>query len=120
MLAQQVYSIVQAAQRSDLAYEVKIVGNRPTGHISSRHPLVQGALAALEEVGVRGSLERGSTDGNIPLHGGCPTVTIGITRGGNAHRLDEYIEITPVANGLRQLILLALASDQTLSQPEAY
>jgi len=120
VLAQRVYSIVQAAQRPDLAYEVKIVGNRPTGYIPSRHPLVQGALAALEEVGVRGSLECGSTDGNIPLHGGCPTVTIGITRGGNAHRLDEYIEITPVANGLRQLILLALASDQTLSQPEAH
>jgi len=118
ILAQQVYSLIQAAQRPGLAYEVKIVGNRPAGFLHSRHPLVLGALAALDEVGVRGTLERGSTDGNIPLHGGCPTVTIGITRGGNAHRLDEYIEMGPVANGLRQLILLALASDQTLSQPE--
>jgi hypothetical protein len=37
-------------------------------------------------------------------------VTIGITRGGNAHRLDEYVEIAPIELGLRQLILLTLAA----------
>ena len=64
---------------------------------------------------MHGTLETGSTDGNIPLSEGCPTVTIGITRGGNAHRLDEYIEVSPVASGLRQLILLTLATADTVS-----
>jgi hypothetical protein len=35
-------------------------------------------------------------------------VTIGITHGGNAHRLDEYIDLEPVAAGLQQLILLIM------------
>lgn len=75
-----------------------------------QHPLVQGALAALEIVGLRGALENGSTDGNIPLAAGCPTVTVGITRGGNAHRTDEFIETAPVNNGARQLLVLTLAA----------
>lgn len=119
MLAQQVYSLVQAAQTQGLAFEVKIVGNRPAGYLSSRHPLVLGALAALEEVGVRGTLETGSTDGNIPLQAGCPTVTIGITRGGNAHRTDEYIETSAVANGIRQLLALAQATTLWLTTGDA-
>jgi di/tripeptidase len=72
--------------------------------------LVQGALATLFCQGIRGALETGSTDGNLPLSHGRPAVTIGITRGGNAHRTDEYIETSPVAGGLRQLVTLVLAT----------
>ena len=71
---------------------------------------MQGALAALDCVGITGALESGSTDANVPLSRGCPAVTIGITRGGNAHRLDEFIETGPVKVGLQQLITLALAA----------
>ena len=39
-----------------------------------------------------------------------PTVTIGITRGGNAHRLDEFIEVSPIRYGMKQLITLAIAA----------
>ena len=78
--------------------------------IAPNHPLVDRALKALATVGVRGTLENGSTDGNIPLSKGCPTITVGITRGGNAHRLDEYVEASPVSAGIRQLILLTLAT----------
>jgi tripeptide aminopeptidase len=95
-----------------LTFSVKVVGDRPGGYLNTRHPLVAGALQALEQLNVRGSLETGSTDGNIPLQAGCPTVTIGITRGGNAHRLDEYIETAPVTAGIRQLLMLALAATQ--------
>lgn len=104
---------VNALTRPDMRFEVEVVGDRPAGAIATDHPLVQAAMKALQAVGVRGSLERGSTDGNIPLAAGCPTVTVGITRGGNAHRLDEYAETSPVARGLQQLILLVAA----LSKP---
>src|SRR5262249_459724 len=90
-------------------FSIEVVGDRPAGSIPPNHPLVQGALAALELVGTKGTLENGSTDANVPLAAGCPAVTIGITQGGNAHRLDEYIETRPVAAGLRQLIILTLA-----------
>lgn len=100
-----------AAERThpDLHIQIDVVGDRPSGYLDPAHPLVQMAIAALETQGVRASLETGSTDGNIPLAAGCPAVTIGITRGGNAHRLDEYIEPEPIAAGMRQLITLTLA-----------
>jgi tripeptide aminopeptidase len=107
-----VLELIKSIERPGLTFSVKVVGERPGGYLNSRHPLIQGALQALEQLNVRGSLETGSTDGNIPLQAGCPTVTIGITRGGNAHRLDEYIETAPVTAGIRQLLMLALAASQ--------
>jgi tripeptide aminopeptidase len=109
-LEQEVRGYINALQSEELSFSVEIVGDRPAGYLDSDHPLVQGALTALSRVGVRGTLETGSTDGNVSLAENCPTVTIGITRGGNAHRLDEYIETSPVAQGMQQLITLVLAA----------
>ncbi len=101
---------IDALRSPDVSFDVEVVGDRPAGAIDPNHPLVLRALEALAAVGTRGTLETGSTDGNVPLAEGCPTVTVGITRGGNAHRLDEYVETNAVAAGLRQLILLTLAT----------
>jgi len=109
-LRDDVYQLIKKLEHDGLHFEVEIVGDRPTGSIADEHVLVQGALTALAELDIRGVLETGSTDGNVPLAHGCPTVTIGITRGGNAHRLDEYIEISPVKIGMKQLIALSLAT----------
>jgi di/tripeptidase len=98
------------AGASGLSFSTETVGDRPAGSIPRDHELVLGALAALACVGIKGALEAGSTDANVPLAQGCPAVTIGITRGGNAHRLDEFIETKPVKRGLQQLITLALAA----------
>ncbi len=97
---------------NEVTLNVEIVGDRPSGYLNPRHVLVQGALQALSEVNIQGTLETGSTDGNIPLYFGCPCVTVGITRGGNAHRTDEFIEVSPIKQGIKQLILLTLATCQ--------
>ncbi len=107
---QRVRAEIDAATSADVTFDVQVVGDRPAGYIAPDHPLVQRALDVLTQIGVHGTLETGSTDGNVPLSEGCPTVTVGITRGGNAHRLDEYVEIGPVAAGIHQLILLTLAT----------
>lgn len=109
-IEQQVRKHIASLESTDLHFEVEIVGDRPAGRIAPSHSLVQGALYTLERLGVRGMLETGSTDGNVPLSEGCPTVTIGITRGGNAHRMDEFIEVAYITDGLRQLITLTLAT----------
>lgn len=106
----EVRHLIPPLVRSDLAFEIEVVGDRPAGQVPPDHPLVQTALAALEQVGTQGTLETGSTDANVPLSMGCPAVTVGITRGGNAHRLDEFIETRPIADGMRQLILLTLTA----------
>lgn len=108
-LEQQVLAQLRQLEAPGLRFSVQVVGDRPAGRIAPDHPLVQTALAVLECQGVEGSLETGSTDANVPLAAGVPAITIGITRGGNAHRSDEYIETAPIEKGMRQLILLTLA-----------
>ncbi len=109
----EVRKIVDAASKPTLPFNIDVVGDRPAGSIPTSHYLVQMALTALEQTGVKGTLENGSTDANVPLASGCPAVTVGITRGGNAHRSDEYIEVSPIASGMRQLLLLTLAATNT-------
>lgn len=116
---QKVRAQVDAAVKADLRLAIEVVGDRPAGSISATHPLVEGALAALALTGVRGTLETGSTDGNVPLAHGYPAVTVGITQGGNAHRLDEYIETRPTADGIRQLMTLTLAAAEYYQEFEA-
>ncbi|MCA9887391.1 MAG: M20/M25/M40 family metallo-hydrolase [Anaerolineae bacterium] len=109
-LKQHVHHLIQTANTDEVKFDAEIVGDRPAGSIPIEHPLIVGAMEILELLGVIGGLEIGSTDGNVPLHAGCPTVTIGITCGANAHRLDEYIETEPVYQGMQQLIVLTLAT----------
>ena len=111
-LRKSVYALIPKLEHTGVRFEVDIVGDRPAGSIPHDHVLVQGALKTLAEFGISGALEIGSTDGNVPLSHGYPTVTVGITRGGNAHRLDEYIEVKPVQSGMKQLITLVLATSQ--------
>lgn len=108
LLEEEVYRLIYSLTSPDVAFDVEVVGERPAGYIAPDHPLVRAAVEALANVGVRATLETGSTDGNIALAAGCPTVTVGVTRGGNAHRLDEYAETGPVKDGIQQLFQLVL------------
>jgi tripeptide aminopeptidase len=88
-----------------------LVGDRPAGHIPRHTPLVSWAEAALRAVGCHPVIYMaGSTDANIPLSQGITAVCVGLTRSGNAHRLDEYIEPGFLPDGLGQLLLLTLAA----------
>jgi tripeptide aminopeptidase len=107
-LEMQVHEQVVALTTDEVQFDVEVVGQRPAGIVAMDHPLVQMAMQALADVGAQGTLQSGSTDGNIPLADGCPTVTIGITRGGNAHRMDEYVEKKPIALGLEQAFRVIL------------
>jgi acetylornithine deacetylase/succinyl-diaminopimelate desuccinylase-like protein len=89
----------------------ELVGNRPAGAIDRHSPIVQWADAALRHVGcdqVRYIIS--STDANIPLSRGYPAVCLGLTKSGNSHRLDEYIELSHLPAGLGQLLLITLAA----------
>lgn len=112
-LEKDVRLLIDAATTSETSFAVEVVGERPAGTLSPQHPLVRAALEALSFVGVKATLETGSTDGNIALAAGCPTVTVGVTRGGNAHRLDEYAEIGAVRDGMQQLVTLVVAASRS-------
>jgi acetylornithine deacetylase/succinyl-diaminopimelate desuccinylase-like protein len=86
--------------------EVQVVGRRPAGEIPPTHPLVAAAQVVLAELGVTARLDIASTDANIPLSLGYPAITLGLTSGGRAHTVDEFIETTPFQKGFRQIVNL--------------
>lgn len=87
------------------------IGSRPAGSIPRSQPLVQWAEDALRFVGCQDvAFIAGSTDANIPLSQGMTAVCVGLTESGHAHRLDEFIDITHLADGMQQLLLLTLAA----------
>ena len=100
----------QCTLPSEYNLKIEVVGDRPGGSIPIGHPLVQWARQALDATQCVPVYRAGSTDANWPLAQGIPAVTIGITTGGNAHRLDEFIELPAIPRGMLQLALLTLAA----------
>lgn len=95
---------VQQAAGERLALELELIGVRPGGELPADHPLVQAAVESLESVGEHQQhLEAASTDASVPLQRGLPAVCVGLTRGGEAHTLREFIELKPMADGYQAL-----------------
>jgi acetylornithine deacetylase/succinyl-diaminopimelate desuccinylase-like protein len=103
-IALQVEGHIQDANCDGVRMNVEIVGQRPAGEIAEDHPFVQLAMDCARETGVESVLASGSTDANIPLSQGFPAVVMGITTGGGAHTVHEYINTEPVAKGLTGIL----------------
>jgi len=87
----------------------EVIGERPAGELPIEHPLVKLAVKCLDAQGITANLNIGSTDANEPLSRGLPAICVGITTGGGAHTLEEYIDIGPVGHGLAYLVDLIYA-----------
>ena len=103
-LVQRVKDIVHSVDRADVMTEMEMIGKRPAGSIDQDHPLVKLAQQCLTEQGLKASFTSGSTDANIPLSRGYPALVLGITTGGSAHTVHEYIDIAPIQKGMQQLV----------------
>jgi acetylornithine deacetylase/succinyl-diaminopimelate desuccinylase-like protein len=102
-LIQRVESLVENSSRSGVWFEFQLIGQRPAGDLDRNHPMVQHARDCLSAQGIEPRLTLGSTDANIPLSLGYPSIVLGLTCGGGAHTLDEYIETGPLDQGAQQL-----------------
>jgi tripeptide aminopeptidase len=103
-LSRQVEDLVKKANRNGVEVQSKLIGERPSGRISTNHPLVRLGAKSLEAVGIQPRYNTGSTDANLPLSRGIPAICIGVSTGAGAHTLEEYINIPPVKLGLTQLV----------------
>jgi tripeptide aminopeptidase len=97
--------------------DVRLIGDRPFGQTPMSAPIVQVAAAVVEGLGMTPAYGVSSTDSNIPMSMGIPSLTLesGGT-GGRNHTLDEWIDVEKAVS-LRGInaamgILLALAGIQ--------
>ncbi|MFA9404483.1 MAG: M20/M25/M40 family metallo-hydrolase [Anaerolineales bacterium] len=101
----QILDITTGMNTDEVTIEMTNIGTRPAGAISEKHPLVLAALDSYKAIGKEICiLEAGSTDASYPLSLGLPAICVGITKGGGAHSLNEYIEISPIERGYAALL----------------
>ena len=103
-LVEQVEMLVRRSNRSEVEFSLEVIGDRPVGEISPNHPLILLVKRSLEDVGIEPCLNIGSTDANIPLSLDLPAVCLGLTTGGGAHTVNEYINTKPLEDGMKQLV----------------
>jgi acetylornithine deacetylase/succinyl-diaminopimelate desuccinylase-like protein len=102
-LVERVERLIENASRPGVRMDAQVIGERPAGEISPRHPLIQLAQICLHEQGMDAVLTSGSTDANIPLSRGYPALVLGVTKGGGAHTMNEFIDVRPLEKGMEQL-----------------
>jgi acetylornithine deacetylase/succinyl-diaminopimelate desuccinylase-like protein len=105
-LTGQVEQIIHAARKPGVTVEAEIIGQRPFGELPAEHPLVRLAQDCLRAAGIEPHLDTGSTDANLPLSRGLPSIAIGLTTGGLAHTVNEFINLAPLENGMKQVLQL--------------
>ena len=96
--------LIQRANKPGVSVEAEVIGQRPAGEMDAEHPLLRLAKECLHEQGLDAVLTMGSTDANVPLSKGYPALVLGVSRGGNAHTVQEYIHTVPVEAGMEQLV----------------
>jgi acetylornithine deacetylase/succinyl-diaminopimelate desuccinylase-like protein len=113
-LVETVELMVQDFNQPGVQVSAEVIGRRPAGKLPTRHPLAQLARRCLEAEDVEANFSIGSTDANIPLSRGLPSICVGLSTGGNAHTVHEFINKRPLAQGMRQLLGLVKGAFQEL------
>jgi tripeptide aminopeptidase len=110
-------SVVEENQRWGSAKTISVtkelVGDRPAGSTPENSAIVRAGLAAATLLGFSTNLGEGSTDSNIPMSLGVPSITIGGGgRGRDAHALTESFDTTDAWMGSQHALLLTIALAQ--------
>lgn len=96
--------------RSRLSFAVSKIGDRPAAQLPDDSPLLATLRAVDRHLGLRTDLRLGSTDANIPLALGVPSLSIGAGGdGGAAHTLHEWYSARDRDLALKRVLLLTLA-----------
>ena len=103
----------RATATPPLAYDVMVIGDRPSGELSADHPLVLSAIEATQLIDREPELAAASTDANVPIAAGIPAIAIGAGgRGGDAHTAGEWYDNIEGTLGIaRAMTILATAAE---------
>lgn len=106
---------IAQVQHDQMSVKVDVVGDRPAGEVPQDRGLVPIGIDVLRALGIEASCDASSTDANIPISRGIPSMCIGLTSGGNVHRVDEYIRLRPLATGFAQLVLDTILATEAIA-----
>jgi tripeptide aminopeptidase len=96
--------------RGRLDFTISKIGDRPAARLGDDSPLLETLRAVDRHLGLQTELRLGSTDANLPLSLGVPSLSIGAGGdGGGAHTLAEWYSAKDRELGLRRVLLLLLA-----------
>ena len=94
----------------ELTVDVDMIGNRPSGEIDPDQVFIQRAIAATRYFDEEPGLHRSSTDSNVPISLGVPSMTLGGGgSGGGAHSLDEWWYNENGHRGIQRAFLILLS-----------
>ena len=119
--AEDVRQAVRAAVREEnarrasgspgLAFAIEVIGDRPCGEVDAEHPLVRTAVQATEAIGRVPELATASTDANVPISLGIPSIAIGAGgRGGGVHTPAEWYDNTDGTLGVARALTVLVAA----------
>ncbi|MCP4176589.1 MAG: M20/M25/M40 family metallo-hydrolase [bacterium] len=108
-LVKQVEAIFNSYESKYSSISYDVVGDRPVGKLNSNDPLVKIAKKTYADFGISNpDVSPSSTDINLPLSLGYPSICIGLTKANNVHKESEYIEIEQFYEGFRRLVQLII------------
>jgi acetylornithine deacetylase/succinyl-diaminopimelate desuccinylase-like protein len=99
----------RAIRSNGIDVTIDVVGDRPAGRMPIDRGIVAVGISVLKALGIDAVCDASSTDANVPMSRGIPSMCIGLASGGNVHRTDEYIVLDQLPAGLAQLILVTAA-----------
>ncbi len=96
-------------------YEVdlnlKTISNQRAARLKYTHPLVKGAAAIIETLGIEPVSEPSESELSIFLSRNIPTVTLGVTHGDGYQQPDAVMQIEPMFLGIAQIVSTIMAID---------
>lgn len=96
--------------RGRLDFDIRKIGDRPAARLAEDSALLETLRAVDRHLGLKTEFRLGSTDANLPISLGIPSLSIGAGGdGGGAHTLAEWYSAKDRELGLRRVLLLLLA-----------
>jgi acetylornithine deacetylase/succinyl-diaminopimelate desuccinylase-like protein len=87
---------IRSTKEGKITVDAKLLGDRPAGQTDQAADIVQYAEAALTAAGYKPTYRWGSTDANVPMSLGVPSIALGVMgpgKIGRTHNLDEWIDV---------------------------
>jgi acetylornithine deacetylase/succinyl-diaminopimelate desuccinylase-like protein len=109
LLREEIAGALSGPATGKLTFEVRKIGDRPTGELSSASRILEVARAVDAHLGIASQVRRASTDANIPISIGRDALTLGGGgSGGGAHTIREWFEPAGRTLGLKRILLATL------------